>query len=90
MFDNHFSVSLFLLFSYVLIIDHHLLFLFDHAISLKKKRKIIQHGRLSKSSSDPCVTREIAVVVVEITIQMMNSFSYTYIQKEKNVHMSFI
>jgi hypothetical protein len=31
------------------------------------------------------VTREIQVVV-EITIQMMNSFSYTYIQREKKTY----
>lgn len=87
------SFSLCLLFSCVLIIDHHLLFLFDHAILLKKikRRKMIQQGRLSKSSSDSYVTREIAVVEIEITIQMMNSFCYKYIQKaKKSVHMSFI
>jgi hypothetical protein len=31
------------------------------------------------------IKREIAVIV-EITIQMMNSFSYTYIQKEKKTY----
>ncbi len=77
------SLSFSLLFSYVLIIDHHLLFLFDHAISLiRKNEKLFNKEDCQKSSSDSCVTREIAVVV-EITIQMMNSFSYKYIQKEE-------
>ena len=56
--------------------------------SLKKKVKIIQQGRLTKPSSDSYVTREIEAVV-EITIQMMNSFSYTY-KRKKSIHMSFI
>jgi hypothetical protein len=88
------SLSFSLLFSYVLIIDHHLLFLFDHAISLiRKNEKLFNKEDCQKSSSDSCVTREIAVVV-EITIQMMNSFSYKYIQKEeeekKRTHVVYL
>ena len=66
-----------------------LLFSFDHAISFKTKWKIIQHREDSKSSSDSCVTTEIAAVI-EITIQIMNSFSYTYIQKEKRTHVVYL
>lgn len=79
------SLPFSLSFAFVLIIDHHLLFLFDQTISSwrrrrRKKWKIIQQRRLSKSSSDSCGTRDIAVVGLEITTQLMNSIAAKYIQ----------